>query len=136
MLVFALTACSTSKGSSAPPLTEEEASTTLLSYEAALLGKAKYNPVDYVTGTEQEWLTQFLKDRDAGKELMLPWAANGSVFKLEKVTKTEAQMLTQIQDTDGKYVTFHFKMVPVDGKWKISNHTSDDGKWYVAPKAK
>ena len=132
-LLIALAACSRSKGPGVEPLTVETASTTLLAYEATLLGQAKYDPADYVTGPEKEWLAQFIQDRDSGKEPMMPWVASGAVFKLEKVTRAEAQMLTQIQE-NGKYVTFHFKMVPVDGTWKIANHTSDDGQWYTPPK--
>lgn len=131
--VLVLAACSAQpKGPAAPQFTDDVALDILWKYEQALTYKLT-DPATYVTGTEKQWLDQFLADKQAGKQIPVAWKANGALIRVVKAGAKESTASSDFFINGQQYVV-QFRFVPVDGAWKIENHQTLEGKWWAPAK--
>ncbi len=133
MVLLVLAACSSQpKGPAAPKLTDEQAIDLLWKYEQAVAFKLS-DPNLYVTGTEKKWLDQYLADREAKKPAYLDWTTNNAVIQIAKQDNKET-IASSTFSSQGTQYTVQFKLVPVEGAWKIENHQTLEGKWWAPAK--
>lgn len=133
VFVLLLTACSAQpKGPAAPKFTEDIAIDMIWKYEQALLYKLT-DPANFVTGTEKQWLDQFLADKQAGKEIPIAFKANGAIIRVVKAGDKESIASSDFFINGQQYVV-QFRFIPVEGAWKIENHQTLEGKWWAPAK--